>query len=249
MAETQYKGSNTWRGYISSLASGDLLTAALLYTTGIRYLTDRTRWAGHRLRQLFQESVTFTADAAADTISISDHLLLDGACVVLSTTTTLPSGLSASPVSYYIINADSDNGTAQLSLTLGGSAVNITSAGTGTHSLYVVRETLGMTLLTDATQDISMPSGTGYLCSTPASARTLTPLDSRGKHGQRFKVTRPSTGANEILIARETSGDSMAHLTSSKHCSVDLEYYGTAGSGGKWRVVGLSVDATIGIDP
>lgn len=242
MAETQYKGSNTWRGYVSALAAGDLMTAALVYTTGIRYLTDRTRWAGQRLRTLYEEALVFTADAATDTISIADHMLADGTAVVLfNSGGALPAGLSTALL-YYIRDTDSDNGTAKLSLTSGGAAVNITGAGTGTHSLYIAPRATAVTL-TDATQTIQ-PIANTLMAAAPAAARTFTPDDAGGVEGQEFTVIRPGTGGNAILIARQGTGDSMVTLPSGTYCSATLRFVGT-----KFRVKNLSVGATIGIDP
>lgn len=76
---------------------------------------------------------TFTADASTNTITAVSHGLPDGAVVTLSSTTTLPGGLGTYPPNfYYVINRT--NTTFQLSTTSGGSAVDITDAGTGTHT-------------------------------------------------------------------------------------------------------------------
>lgn len=242
MAEVQYKGANTWRSYVSALIAGDLLTAAYLYTTGIRYLTDRTRWSGHRLRNLYEEALTFTADASADTLSISDHMLDDTTPVVLfNSGGALPAGLATNTL-YYVRDSDSDNGTLKLAATSGGAAINITGAGTGTHSLYVAPRKTTVTL-TDATQTIQ-PIAKVLLCAAPAAARSFTPDDAGGAEGQEFTIVRPNTGANAITIVRQTSGDSMAVLPSTTHTSVTLRYVGT-----KFRVVMLGVGATVGIDP
>lgn len=74
----------------------------------------------------------FTADALTDVITNSggSHNLVNGDIIALASTGTLPAGLNdATP--YYIINATGT--TFKVSLTLGGSAVNITDLGTGTH--------------------------------------------------------------------------------------------------------------------
>lgn len=62
--------------------------------------------------------------------------------VVLTTTGTLPAGLSDS-TQYYVVNIAS--GKFQLSLTASGSAVNITDAGTPTHT--VTKVAVGTTIL------------------------------------------------------------------------------------------------------
>lgn len=57
--------------------------------------------------------------------------------VYIKTTGTLPAGLSADTI-YYVLNPNSGTGTMALSATKAGSAVNITSQGTGTHSVYLI---------------------------------------------------------------------------------------------------------------
>lgn len=78
------------------------------------------------------EGSNFTADDAADTITVSGATFQDNNPVRnLTTTGTLPGGLSASTV-YYCKNSSGD--TCQLSLTPGGAAVDITDTGSGSHS-------------------------------------------------------------------------------------------------------------------
>ena len=78
---------------------------------------------------------TFTdseVSVANDTITISDHGFQNNDTVRLTSTGTLPTGLSDS-TTYYVISATKD--TFQVSTSAGGSAVNITAAsGGGTHT-------------------------------------------------------------------------------------------------------------------
>lgn len=76
---------------------------------------------------------TFTADDTTDVITATAHGLSDGQAVVLKTTTTLPAGLATSTI-YYV--RDSTTNTLKLAATSGGAAIDITSTGTGTHTLY-----------------------------------------------------------------------------------------------------------------
>lgn len=76
-------------------------------------------------------AVTFTADSATDTLTATAHGLSNGEVVLVQSTGTLPGGLSAS-TRYYVINQATN--TFQLSATSGGSAIDITSNGTGTLS-------------------------------------------------------------------------------------------------------------------
>jgi len=76
------------------------------------------------------QSKTFTA-STDDTITSNGHTLLNNNTITFSSTGTLPGGLSTS-TTYYVINATTN--TFKVSLTQGGSAVDITSTGSGTHT-------------------------------------------------------------------------------------------------------------------
>eukprot|EP00913_Durusdinium_trenchii_P005642 g5260.t1 len=132
----------------------EALTVALLVgVAGKNCWHDPTNWTGGRvpdtgdtvfiggdvpllwgLRQL----ANFTADAGTDTLTVDGplHLVDDQIVEVTNSGGGLPGGLAAD-TSYYVINPDYDAGTLQLSATSGGAAINITSAGTGTHEIGV----------------------------------------------------------------------------------------------------------------
>jgi hypothetical protein len=84
-------------------------------------------------------SQTFTADAGTDICTASTHGYVDGDEVRLTTTGTLPDGLSLA-TSYYVIYGDAD--TFQLAETyadaIAGTEVNIIDTGSGTHSVYAL---------------------------------------------------------------------------------------------------------------
>lgn len=82
--------------------------------------------------------------AAADTITITGHGFTTGALVQLTTTDTLPAGLSTS-TNYYLIVVDADTlsfATNQANA-LAGTAIDITDAGTGTHTVAVTTTLAG----------------------------------------------------------------------------------------------------------
>ncbi|MCP3684175.1 MAG: hypothetical protein GY861_15950 [bacterium] len=79
-----------------------------------------------------QVTDTFTADSGTDFITTSATTMSNGLEVELSTTGTLPAGLSTD-TTYYTIS--STGLTSQLSTTLGGTEVDITDTGTGTHTV------------------------------------------------------------------------------------------------------------------
>lgn len=75
---------------------------------------------------------TFTANATTEFITSSATTFVDGDVIRLTTSGTLPAGLSLA-TNYYVIS--STGLTCQLSLTSGGAAIDITDTGTGTHTL------------------------------------------------------------------------------------------------------------------
>lgn len=88
----------------------------------------------------FREMILFTA-ATSDTITLQQDLvnnilkptLTNGDSVSVFSTEALPAPLS-DVAFYYVVNAS--NNTIKLSGTPGGSAINITDTGTGTHYIY-----------------------------------------------------------------------------------------------------------------
>jgi hypothetical protein len=85
---------------------------------------------------------TFTADAASDELTAIAHKLTLGDAVQVSTTTTLPGGLAAT-TTYFAITSDALGSdkfklATTRALALAGTPINITSAGTGTHTAAVV---------------------------------------------------------------------------------------------------------------
>jgi len=73
---------------------------------------------------------TITADATTNTLIATAHPFQNNDVVTLSTTTTLPAPLSIN-TDYYVVNRAAN--TFQVSLSLGGSAIDLTTTGTGTH--------------------------------------------------------------------------------------------------------------------
>jgi len=76
-------------------------------------------------------AVGFTVTVSTEVVSLTNHGFAEDDRVRLTTTNTLPAGLGL-VLHYYVVNASQN--TFQLSLTLGGAAVNITDTGTGTHT-------------------------------------------------------------------------------------------------------------------
>lgn len=82
-----------------------------------------------------QGTQTFTTSASTDKLTCNGHGLRDGWQVIVSSTTTLPAGLSAS-TRYFV--RDATPNSFRLASEPNATAIDITDAGTGTHSFYVV---------------------------------------------------------------------------------------------------------------
>jgi len=81
-------------------------------------------------------AIPFTVAISTEIITAVGHPYANGDAVrVWNTGGALPTGLSAS-TDYYVISASGD--TFKLAATSGGSAIDITAAGTGTHFLGVI---------------------------------------------------------------------------------------------------------------
>jgi hypothetical protein len=78
---------------------------------------------------------TFTAANASNTYTATAHGYTNGTRVRVSSAGALPAGLSAG-TDYYVIAAAAN--TFQLSAAPGGAAVDVTTDGTGTHSVQQV---------------------------------------------------------------------------------------------------------------
>ena len=89
-----------------------------------------------RLTATLDQRTVTSVDTGTEYLSVSTTSLTNGTPVKFSSTSSLPSGLTAGTV-YYIINIDGAGaGTLQVSATYGGSAVNLTTSGSGTISMY-----------------------------------------------------------------------------------------------------------------
>lgn len=78
---------------------------------------------------------TFTASASTDLLTCNGHGVKEGQQVIVATSGTLPTGLTAS-TRYFAVNV-SPNAFA-LATVPGGVPIDITGAGSGTHTFYVV---------------------------------------------------------------------------------------------------------------
>lgn len=78
---------------------------------------------------------TFTADTTENRLKCNGHVAREGDQVVVSSTVTLPTGLAAS-TRYFV--RDVEKNSFRVAEYETGDVVDITAAGSGTHSFYVV---------------------------------------------------------------------------------------------------------------
>ena len=81
-------------------------------------------------------NATFTANAGTDTLTSAGHGLNNDELINFTSSGTLPGGIGSfdDGFFYYVVNKTTN--TFQISLTPGGSVIDITSAGSGTHDWW-----------------------------------------------------------------------------------------------------------------
>lgn len=143
-------GGNVQPTYHKHLLAGHAVTAAatvvpctlaLVDVIGFYRVTSVTTTSAQATTNTLSQSDTFTADAGTDictytsTVNIPSNILT-GTRVRLTTTTTLPAGL-ATATDYYVIKVSDATFSLATSYAnaIAGTAINITDAGTGTHTI------------------------------------------------------------------------------------------------------------------
>ncbi len=100
---------------------------------------------GVSIRYVVGYTTPFTANVTTDTLTAVGHPYANGDVVRISNTGgAVPAGLSTL-TDYYVIGVSGN--TLQLSATSGGSAIDITGVGTGTHFLGVVPQKVRQAML------------------------------------------------------------------------------------------------------
>lgn len=85
------------------------------------------------LHAVTSTTLTSISNASPAVLTKAAHGLVAGDSVILTTSGTLPTGLSLL-TTYYVISEGFTTGAFEVSATLGGAAINTSSAGSGTHS-------------------------------------------------------------------------------------------------------------------
>lgn len=148
-AATIQHGGNVQPTYTKHLMAGSVVSAAatvapcvvaLVDVVGFYRVTTVTTTTAQSTTNTLGQSDTFTADAGTDTCTWTSTAnipsnILTGTRVRLTTTTTLPGGL-ATATDYYVIRASDTTFELATSYAnaIAGTQINITDAGTGTHT-------------------------------------------------------------------------------------------------------------------
>lgn len=143
-------GGNVQPTYYKSLLNCSAFTGAATVAPGIAVLVDIvgfyrktsvTTTSAEATTNTLGQSDTFSADAGTDVCTYTSTAnipsnILTGTRVRLTTTTTLPAGLALA-TDYYVIKVTDSTFKLATSYTnaIAGTAINITDAGTGTHTI------------------------------------------------------------------------------------------------------------------
>lgn len=99
------------------------------------YVEVRRGYRAHAFEIGSSVKTVSSIDTGTDTLTSNGHGLTDGTRVKIYATTTMPGGLSATRV-YFV--RDAATNTFKLALTAAGAAIDVTSAGSGTISVYTI---------------------------------------------------------------------------------------------------------------
>ena len=211
---------------VSAAATAQPTVVTLIDVVGFYRVTSVTTTTAQATTNTLGQSDTFTADAGTDvctwtsTANIPSNILT-GTRVRLTTTTTLPAGL-ATATDYYVIASSTTTFKLATSYAnaVAGTAINITDAGTGTHTVtwLLPRYTNGAglnamffnpaaTALGAATPNLSL----GYTNSSQVASRatpTVLPVGKTAASNSHILYTG-ATGAGKYNYAvPRQSGDS-----------------------------------------
>lgn len=152
--------------------------------------------------------VVSAVDTGTDTLTATAHGLSDGDIIKLTSTGTLPGGLLTTR-DYYVINSAAN--TLKVSLSQGGSAVDITSAGSGTISLYELSQPAVETLALwqgPASSAMFAAAGGAMWGVTANQAATLSYVSTGGSN--RWQWCNHTTSAGQYLVMAN-GADAMIH--------------------------------------
>ena len=116
--------------------TGQTAPAGFLMADGEDYLINNYPALAGVLRGNYGlgEGEEFTVTTSSNTITSTDHQLADGDMIFFTSSNTLPAGLVAGQM-YFVIDVTVN--TFKVSTSVGGTEVDITSTGSGTHRFHV----------------------------------------------------------------------------------------------------------------
>ena len=228
-------GGNVQPTYYKYLLSGSAVSAAatvvpgtlaLVDVVGFVRVTSVTTTTAQSVTNTLSQSDTFTADAGTDVITFTSTAsnpsnLLTGTRMRLTTTTTLPAGL-ATATDYYSIRVSDSTGKLATSYAnaIAGTAINITDAGTGTHTstwllprytngagLQAIIFNSNSTALGAATPNLSL----GYTNSVQAGSRatpTMLPIGKTAASNSHIIYTGATGAGKYNYTVPQQAGDS-----------------------------------------
>lgn len=147
-----------------------------------------------------QDFNTSSVNITTDTITLINHGMALNDIVTFSTTDTLPSPLD-SVTSYYIVNPTTD--TFQVSLTMGGAAIDLTTQGSGTHT---VKDDATVTSDQVAEASSEVITGTGDFLCGDTTTTTITTITSGSGLFAGYPTGQNGTVPGLTSIALNTSG-------------------------------------------
>lgn len=215
----------SWRDGVAANFSGIQASPALAYQQGHAYTAVNDRVAPtvdmgwHFICDVSgatPTASTFTANAGTDTITQVAHGYANGWVLWLSSSGSLPAGLSAGK-EYYVVNKATD--TYQLALTAGGAAIDLTSAGSGTHtagieptwkpgvSWYQSQEEGGPAYAADTF--VQVRSGSTVWRAWASSQISLGAISTKGNGNKDATFTNRRTGVNFQAGGDPSTSDSV----------------------------------------
>lgn len=216
--------NSTHSGNAYVATSADLTFPGGGLRVGDYALSDGARWT--RAIRGWEEGATFTANATADTIIVANGTAPANGTAILVTSSAgdVPAGLTLSDTgpqgsltAYFVRDRDTNGQTFKLAATSGGSAIDLTGNGTGTHRYLYARDSyypaeMDLLLFTESVlpEDLTLGSAAslqfGFESAILYGPRR--PRDRRTEASWRFVLE------SGIAIAATTPGTPGANLNS-----------------------------------
>lgn len=153
-----FGGARIFGGTVQEVTHETPLGVSQAFT---RYRLACTSWETRLDSKYPDEAVygqVFYADAGTDALSSQYHGKSDGQKIRFTTSGTLPAGIS--PATTYFVR-DATTHTFKVAATLGGSAIDITDAGTGTHRFQWLAKDVALDLIGRFASGEGIDTGSG----------------------------------------------------------------------------------------